>query len=327
VQRKHQREMDKLLGLAVERSASVNLFEIVSEVLVGSEVRRSFRQVWHGSRLSLRQLQAGVRLRRMWAVAFFALTYGVTALLWLPAIRSGQPLSVLLQGREALPLVVATIVPSLVAIFLSGLEGHWRGIRGLLSQAVRWRFGVGWYALAIFLPPAVWAVSLALGRILGAGAPVVQLDVLIPLAAIGEELGWRGYALPRLQLHMRPLPASLLIGVLWAGWHLPYYAFPDAHPLPFAIDFALFSAAIISESVLATWIYNSTGSSVLATMLYHHSIHVASIIPVIPGMFGATILALVNVVAAIGAVFASRGSLVGVRRTRLADRNLRPLSA
>jgi membrane protease YdiL (CAAX protease family) len=232
-----------------------------------------------------------------------------------------------MQGREALPLVIATVVPSLVAVFLSGLEGHWRGIRELLSQAVRWRFGPGWYALAIFLPPLVWTVSLAVGRILGAGAPVVQLDVLIPLAAIGEELGWRGYALPRLQLQMRPLPASLLIGVLWAGWHLPYYAFPDAHPLPFAIDFALFSAAIIAESVVATWMYNSTGGSVLATMLYHHSIHVASIIPVIPGLCGATILALVNVVAAVGAVFASRGSLVGVRRTRLADRNLRPLSA
>src|SRR5262249_55984882 len=112
-----------------------------------------------------------------------------------------------------------------------------------------------------------------------------------------------------------------------AGWHLPYFAFPDAHPLPFALDFALFSAAIISESVLATWIYNSTGGSVLATMLYHHSIHVASIIPVIPGVFGGVIFALVNVAAAVGAVFVSRGSLVGIRRGRLADPSLRPLSA
>jgi uncharacterized protein len=155
----------------------------------------------------------------MWAIAFFVLTYLVTALLWLPALRSDQPLSVVMQGRDALPVVIATVVPTLVAIVLSGVEGRWRGIRELLAHAVRWRFGLGWYAVVIFLAPLVWAVSLAIGRILGAGAPEVQLDVLIPLAAVGEELGWRGYALPRLQRRMRSLPASLLIGVLWAAWH------------------------------------------------------------------------------------------------------------
>lgn len=262
----------------------------------------------------------------MWAVAFFVLTYVVTALLWLPAIRSGQPLAIVIQGREALPIVIATVVPSLVAILLAGVEGGWRGIRELLAQVGRWRFGVGWYAVAIFLSPVVWAVSLSIGQVLGAGTPEVQLDVLIPLAAFGEELGWRGYALPRLQRRMRPLAASLLIGVLWAGWHLPYFAFPDAHPLPFALGFSLFSAEIISDSVLATWIYNSTGGSVLATILYHHIIHIASIIPVIPGVFGGVIFALVNVAAAAGAIFASRGSLVGIGRARLAGASLRPLS-
>jgi CAAX protease family protein len=264
---------------------------------------------------------------RVWAVAFFVLTYLVTALLWLPAIRSGQPLAVVMQGREVLPILLATLAPSLVAIVLAGVEHGRRGIGELLGQATRWRFGVGWYAVAIFLMPLVWAISLAIGSMLAAGAPQVQLDVLIPLAAIGEEFGWRGYALPRLQLRMRSLPASLLIGVLWAGWHLPYFAFPDAHPLPFALGFSLFAAGIISDSVLATWIYNSTGGSVLATMLYHHSIHVASIIPVIPGVLGGVIFALVNVAAAVGAVLVSRGSLVGFRRTRRADPHLRPLSA
>jgi uncharacterized protein len=263
----------------------------------------------------------------MWVVAFFGLTYLVTALLWLPALRSGQPLAVVMQGREALPIVLASVAPSLVAIVLASVERRWRGIRELLAQAVRWRFGLGWYVVAILLAPLVWAVSLAIGQILGAGAPEVRLDVLIPLAAIGEELGWRGYALPRLQQRMRSLPASLLIGVLWAAWHLPYFAFPDAHPLPFALGFGLFAVPIIAESVIATWIYNSTGRSVLATMLYHHSIHVASVIPVIPGVFGSVIFAVVRVAAGLGAVFASRGSLVGIRRARLSDASLRPLSA
>ena len=252
----------------------------------------------------------------MWAVAFFVVTYVLTGLLWLPAIRSGEPLAALLQGRLALPILIATVAPSLVAIVLSAIEGRGRGVRELLAQGIRWRFGVGWYALALLTAPLVWAVSLAIGLALGAGTPEVRLDVLIPVAAIGEEFGWRGYALPRLQRRMRPLPASLLVGVLWAAWHLPYYAFPEVHPLPLPIDFALFSVALISESVLATWIYNSTRGSVLATMLYHESVHVATIIPVVPGVVGGVIFALVNVVAALVAVVASGGSLIGFRRAQ-----------
>jgi hypothetical protein len=95
----------------------------------------------------------------MWAVAFFVLTYLVTAVLWLPAIRSGQPLAAVMQRREALPIVIATVVPSLVAILLSGCERGWRGVRELLAQTTRWRFGIGWYAVALFLSPLVWAVS------------------------------------------------------------------------------------------------------------------------------------------------------------------------
>ena len=87
--------------------------------------------------------------------------------------------------------------------------------------------------MVIFLTPLLWAIALVLGRIVGAGAPEVHLDFLVPVAAIGEEFGWRGYALPRLQRRMKPIPASLLIGVIWAGWHLPYYAYPEIHPLPF----------------------------------------------------------------------------------------------
>ncbi len=97
-------------------------------------------------------------------------------------------------------------------------------------------------------------------------------------AAFGEELGWRGYALPGLQSRIGALPASLVIGVIWAAWHLPFYADPSVHLLPFWTDFGLFTVTLVSQSVLATWIYNGTGRSVLATILYHHSIHMASLV-------------------------------------------------
>lgn len=248
-----------------------------------------------------------------WAVAFFIATYLVTALLWLPILRSGLPLSGLTRRLQLLA-ALATIVPSLVAIVLSVIEGGGRGVRELLGQALRWRFGMGWYALAVLLMPLVWLVALFIGKLAGGPAPVVRIDFLIPIAAIGEEFGWRGYALPRLQKRIGALPAALVIGLVWAAWHLPYYAYPAIHPLPLGIDFTFFAMALISESVLATWLYNSTGGSVLATIIYHHSIHLASIMPVVPGVLGTAILTLVNIAASVVAVMVSGGTMLGIRQ-------------
>ncbi len=122
-----------------------------------------------------------------------------------------------------LPLLFASVTPSLVAFVLAGIEGGTAGVGQLLAQAGRWRFGIGWYAVAILLAPLIWVVSLGMALLLGGRGPEVRLDFLVPVAAIGEEFGWRGYALPRLQDRMGALPASLLIGVIWAAWHLPYF--------------------------------------------------------------------------------------------------------
>jgi hypothetical protein len=83
---------------------------------------------------------------------------------------------------------------------------------------------------------------------------------------------------------------------------------------------------IVSHSVVMTWLYNSTGRSVLATMIYHHSIHLASVIPVVPGAVGGLAFAFVHIGAAAVTGFASGGSLVGVRRTRSVTPSVKPAS-
>ena len=254
--------------------------------------------------------------RWRWAVAFFVVTYLVTALLWLPILRSGESLSAAMASPLVLPLFFGSITPSLVAFVLAGIEGGTAGVGQLLGQAGQWRFGIGWYAVAIFLAPLIWVVSLAVALLLGGRGPEVRLDFLVPVAAIGEEFGWRGYALPRLQDRIGALWASLLIGVIWGAWHLPYFNDPSIHPLPFWFDFGLFVVVLVSESVLATWIYNSTRGSVLATMVYHHSTHMASLVPVIPGVMGTVVMAIVSVAAAGVALASSGGSLTGLRRSR-----------
>jgi membrane protease YdiL (CAAX protease family) len=107
---------------------------------------------------------------------------------------------------------------------LAGIEGGRAGLGELLAQGGRWRFGLGWYAIALFLGPLIALLALLIARALGGHAPASAAPVqfLIPIAAVGEEFGWRGYALPRLQRRMPPLAAALLIGIIWAAWHLPY---------------------------------------------------------------------------------------------------------
>ncbi len=93
-----------------------------------------------------------------------------------------------------------------------------------------------------------------------------------------EELGWRGFALPRLQARLGPLRASLILGVLWAGWHLPFFLTPDhgggpgADVAVVATNFALFTAMVVAMSVVFTFVYNRTGGSVFATAVLHTAI-------------------------------------------------------
>jgi membrane protease YdiL (CAAX protease family) len=249
-----------------------------------------------------------------WVVTFFIVTYAVTGLLWLPILRAGQSPSKL-TNRLELFLLLATIAPSGVALILSAMEGGWSGVRALLAQFGRWRFGAGWYVYAIVVAPLIAVVVLVVSRAMGGSAPTpaAPLQFLIPLAPLGEELGWRGYALPRLQRRMPALSAALLIGLIWACWHLPYFAFSDVHPLAFWIGFPLFAAVIIAESVLAAWLYNSTRGSVLATFIFHWSITAGSVVPLVPGVAAAIVAAVINLFIAAGAVVMGGTSLNGFR--------------
>ena len=210
----------------------------------------------------------------VWLVAFFVVVYVASAVAWVPILRSGRSLLALTGPLSLLGLVI-TIMPSLVAILLSGLRDGWPGVRALLGQAGRWRFALSWYVVALALTVVLDVVALGFSSLFGSPSGSlgpIQLQLLLPFAPLGEEFGWRGYALPRLQKRMAALPASLVLGVIWACWHLPYFTYPSIHPLAFGIGFPLFLIIITCESVLATWIYNSTGGSLLATILYHEGI-------------------------------------------------------
>jgi membrane protease YdiL (CAAX protease family) len=138
--------------------------------------------------------------------------------------------------------------------------------------------GARWYAIALGLP--VVLAGAAAGAHLLLGGPAVlrvgTLSLLEPVLfvlIIGEELGWRGYALPRLLARRSALAASLILGLLWGLWHLPTFYVPGApqHGLPISA----FLLLTMAYSVLFTWIYLHTRGSVLIATLFHGAINLS----------------------------------------------------
>jgi len=178
---------------------------------------------------------------------------------------------------EAVPVVVV-LIPACMAIALTALSGGKAGLWSLLGKLTQWRISHKWViiavALAFVMRLTISLIALGLGLI-----PVIQLRPMPPaqfvilalilfIFAIPEELGWRGYALPKLLEHRSPLVGSLIIGVLWGALHLalhlPGMMYAGLPLLPTLLQ-------LIGLSVLLTRIYMKAGGNILLTSLFHAS--------------------------------------------------------
>jgi membrane protease YdiL (CAAX protease family) len=205
-------------------------------------------------------------IKRHPLIAFFTLAYALT---WpvIPLV-SVSPL----WGFPGLfgPAIAAIVVVAVV-------DGR-PGLTDLLGRMVRWRVGVRWYAVALGLPVVLSLAAGGIHLLLGGSTPVrfAQLSILEPivfLLIVGEELGWRGYALPQLLARRSVLSASLILGVLWSGWHLPTFFVPGAPQ--YGLPILAFVLLTTSYSVLFTWVYLHTGGSVLIATLFHGAINLS----------------------------------------------------
>lgn len=212
--------------------------------------------------MSLRTLAREKPLRLFFPLAFL--------LSWYPWLLS-------LAGVRASG--INPLGPLVAALILSALAGGGAQVRGLLARIVRVRVAPRWYAAALLLPVLLLAVSAALNTGFGApvptaaqwaGWPRVFGDFLFTLlfVGLGEEPGWRGYALAHLQRRSRALVAALALGVIWSLWHVPLMGteFAAAVVPPFLIS-------VFAASVVLAWLYNSARESVFLCMLMHATVN------------------------------------------------------
>jgi membrane protease YdiL (CAAX protease family) len=216
-------------------------------------------------------------IRRHPLISFLVLAYALSWWIWI------------LYAFEITFLgPIFALGPFLAAIIVTAFTRGRAGLRALLSRMVRWRVGLKWYAAALGIPVAVYLFALSLNVLFGARAstaeqlaswylifPLFAYSLLFPLSgAFGEELGWRGYALPRVQARLSALSASLIIGVVQTAWHLPLFMTDRSTPsVPLIVGF-------MGLGILATWVFNNTRGSVLLTMMLHASFNTSA------GFFG-----------------------------------------
>jgi uncharacterized protein len=224
-------------------------------------------------------------------VFFVLIAYAGTWVVWLPFLLSADGLG-LLSFSSPLPLVVTGGLgtftgPALAAFIMTGLTEGRAGIRRLLGRIVLWRVGLGWYLFALLGLPVI----LALGAIVVPGnlASFEPMDPLALLLAylpffvypaliiggpLGEEPGWRGFALPRLQRRHGPLVGSLILGIIWTFWHVVpvWLASWTAAGMLNMYNLVLYLLFITSWTIVMTWIFNNTKGSVLMAILVHASV-------------------------------------------------------
>ena len=182
----------------------------------------------------------------------------------------------------AMPIIVilGSWMPNLAAVIVTGVLAGREGIRQLLGKFFATQIAVRWYFIALFPFPLAFAAA-GLYRLAGGTAPgnlglsvgfwagLIILNLL--QGATGEEAGWRGFALPRLQETHGPVKASLILGLIWNFWHLPLWLLSGYSGLDLLIYVLAFSVSIISLTFLITWISNKTPNSLIPIVITHFS--------------------------------------------------------
>ena len=222
-------------------------------------------------------------IKRNQLMTYFILAYAIS---WSFEI----PLALLKQGMISLfiPMwlhyfvCLGPLTAALIMTFLT--EGH-SGLRHLLARMFKWRVDIRYYAFFIFIPAGLFIFACLLNRLITGSWPdlrllgeVDYLPYLTPLGALslwlltfglGEETGWRGYALPHLQKTRSATVATLILGMLWAGWHLPMFFNRDTYMQMGIMGFPMLALSLLFAAMIFTWLYNSTGGSIWIAIVFH----------------------------------------------------------
>ena len=227
--------------------------------------------------------------------SFFFMAYAFSWLISIPYVLSSW--GILPSGSNLAFLLFALKAytgPTLAAIIMTSVTEGKAGLLRLRHRITQWRAGWQWYLfilvgipalllLGIIIQPGMLASFQGLTSVLLVSYPVAFVAIFLG-TGLPEEIGWRGFALPRMQPRYGPLWGTLLLGVLWAFWHLLYFLTPDQGGGPgtgfatFLTNFPIFFLFIVALAIIFTWVFNHTQGSVFISSLLHTSVDAPQVV-------------------------------------------------
>lgn len=216
-------------------------------------------------------------------VLYFIITYAISWAIWSPIVLTAQGLV-----KWKVPFAVyylGSFGPMISALIMTAMTSGGTGLRKLLSRLFKWRVNLRYYLFAVLAPVGLFVIAVMLNRIITGTWPDFKMlgeaDYMPVLGipgvlilwfltyGLGEETGWRGFALPHLQRTHMAANSSLILGIFWGCWHIPAFFFRDTYMEMGIIGFPVLIVSIVFASVVFTWLYNSTGGSLLIVTLFH----------------------------------------------------------
>jgi len=216
---------------------------------------------------------------------FFALALGLSWLFWTPiALLGWEPFSM----PGVVLFALGGLGPAATEFVLILRDADPEYVRDYKQRVIDYRrIGPRWALVVLLFFPVVNGIALGIVVLTGGPLPAFETATdliadpitILPYAGfillfgpLPEELGWRGYALDGLQARWSAFSASLILGILWAAWHLPLFFMEGSFQAELGLltpQFAFYTGSIVVSSILYTWIYNNTNRSTLSAILFH----------------------------------------------------------
>lgn len=235
-----------------------------------------------------RSLQQAMRQHPLFF--FFLMAYAFSWVILIPFILSEWGILPNAKYFTIAFVLNPFVGPTLAAYIMSRISEGQAGVLGLRRGLTRWRVGWRWYGFVLLGIPAAVLVGIfilpgALASFQGlppaflVSYPISFVVIFFLGGPLGEEIGWRGFALPRMQARYGPLRGTLLLGVLWTCWHLPHFLTsaqrggPGASFATILTNFAIFFPMVMALAIIFTWVFNHTQGSLFMAILLHASVN------------------------------------------------------
>ena len=186
--------------------------------------------------------------------------------------------------------ILSVFTPSLLALVMVLMSDGGRGARRLFVGQLTASFGWGWFLVAFLVFPLVAIAAVGLHSMFGGPSLELRTTQLLPqvivilIISLGEEFGWRGYLLPKLQERHSAVVASLILGLVWGLWHFPASLIGTGVPLE--MPFAVFMIWVLLATLVMTFVYNNTGSVLLAIIMHSMANASFNYLPLLPEFVG-----------------------------------------